>query len=232
MAAIDVIDRTTDELQIASAVHLSVAAFGFEHFLCGTPKTTQRRNFDACILMNRWPSGWFEMYRACDFQRHDPIARFTHSQFRSANWSDIPIPDDPKARSIMSIAAVDFRLRRGVSVPIHGLSGYQAGISFAGFEIEETADARSAVELIAIYAFNKLLHMKAATAGRDKILTPRQREILSWIAIGKTAWDVGQILEISEDTVNKLVASAIQRLKVSNRTHAVVEAIRRREIEL
>jgi len=232
MAAIDDIDRTTDERDIATAVQRSVVSFGLEHFCCATPKSTQRKTFDACVLMNRWPGAWFDMYRSCDFQRHDPIAHYTRSQFRSIYWSDIPIPDEPTARSIMSIAATEFRLQRGLSIPLHGLNGYQAGISFAGFEIEQSADARAAVELIAIFAFNKLGHMRAETAPADKLLTPRQREILSWIAVGKTAWDIGQILNISQDTVNKLVAAAIQRLQVTNRTHAVVEAIRRREIEL
>jgi LuxR family quorum sensing-dependent transcriptional regulator len=132
----------------------------------------------------------------------------------------------------MTIAATDFRMRHGIGIPIHSVNGYQAGISFAGYDIEQSADAKAAVELIAIYAFNKFTHLRIATAERPKILTPRQREILSWTAIGKTAWDIAQILGISEDTVNKQVGSAIVRLSASNRTHAVVEAIRRKEIDL
>ncbi|KIZ43807.1 MULTISPECIES: LuxR family transcriptional regulator [Rhodopseudomonas] len=232
MAAIDDINSTTDERAIATAVQRAVGAFGFEHFCCAMPKSNQRQNFDACVLMNRWPSRWFEMYRNCNFQLHDPIARYTRSQSRSVYWSEIPIPDEPTARSIMTIAAGEHRLRHGLAIPIHGLNGYQAGISFAGFEIEQSGSVRSAIELIAIFAFNKLTHLKTETAAQDKILTPRQREILSWIAVGKTAWDIGRILDISQDTVNKLVAAAIERLQVTNRTHAVVEAIRRREIEI
>jgi LuxR family quorum sensing-dependent transcriptional regulator len=228
--AIDLLDAAKLESDIAPIVAKSVSAFGFEYFCCASPRDRQP-TFDACVLMNRWPKDWFALYLDSDFQRHDPIASYTRSQFRSLQWSEVPIPDDPVARSIMTIAAEDYGLKRGVSVPIHGLSGYQAGISFAGTEIETSIAARSAVELIAIYAFNKLTHFRAAGVP-TRVLTPRQREILSWAAMGKTAWDIGKILSISTDTVNKLMATAIVRLDATNRTHAVVEAIRRKEIQI
>jgi LuxR family quorum sensing-dependent transcriptional regulator len=54
--------------------------------------------------------------------------------------------------------------------------------------------------------------------------------VLCWTAAGKTAWDTGGILNIAEDTVNKHMASAMRKLNVYSRTHAVAESIRRGEI--
>ena len=232
LGAIDRLDAAKTEADLCLIVERSVAAFGFEHFCCAMPETRRRPDFDTGVLINRWPEGWFHQYRSSQFHLHDPVTRYTRSQFRSFWWEQAPVPDDGIAATIMATAATDFRLRRGICVPIHGLSGYQASISFAGFEVEETADAKSAVEMIAIYAVNKLTHFLAAIPDPEKVLTPRQCEIMTWTARGKTAWDIAQILSISEDTVNKLAASAMQRLKVSNRPHAVAEAIRRREIVL
>lgn len=56
-------------------------------------------------------------------------------------------------------------------------------------------------------------------------LTPREIEVLVWTAKGKTKWEIGQLLSISEDTVKKHMASACNRLEASNKTHAVAVAL-------
>ena len=56
-------------------------------------------------------------------------------------------------------------------------------------------------------------------------LSSRQREVLEWAAIGKTDWEIGKILSISERAVKFHLEKARQRLDASNRTHAVARAI-------
>ena len=139
------------------------------------------------------------------------------------------LPDDQLAKSVMATALSDYRLRRGFCVPIYGLGGYQAGISFAGFDVDDAAEANGALQLIGIYAFNRLANLKSSCK-EYRILTDREREVLRWTAAGKTAWDTGGILNIAEDTVNKHIASAMRKLNVYSRAHAVAESIRRGEI--
>lgn len=63
-------------------------------------------------------------------------------------------------------------------------------------------------------------------------LTPREREILQWVAIGKTDEEIADILSISTMTVTSHVENAKQKLDAFRRTYAVVQAIRRGEIDL
>ena len=55
-------------------------------------------------------------------------------------------------------------------------------------------------------------------------LTPREIEVLSWIAGGRSDWQVGQILRISPKTVNFHVERAKKKLGARTRTQAVVYA--------
>ena len=120
---------------------------------------------------------------------------------------------DPLAQKVMTISSNDYRMRHGFCIPIHGLSGYQAGISFAGFDVDDAKEANAALQLIGIYAFNRLANLKSVCKEHG-ILTDREREVLRWTAAGKTAWDTGGILNITEDTVNKHIASAMRKLNV------------------
>jgi LuxR family quorum sensing-dependent transcriptional regulator len=63
-------------------------------------------------------------------------------------------------------------------------------------------------------------------------LTPREREVLGWVARGKSAQDVADILAIAKRTVDEHVQSAVRKLGAENRTHAVAIAVRERLIEM
>lgn len=55
-------------------------------------------------------------------------------------------------------------------------------------------------------------------------LTPREGEALLWVAEGKTAWEAGTILGISESTTNAHIASAALKLQATNRAHLITRA--------
>lgn len=57
-------------------------------------------------------------------------------------------------------------------------------------------------------------------------ITHREAEILTWIAEGKSAEDVGCILGISRYTVERHLSNIREKLGVLNTTQAVVQAIR------
>jgi LuxR family transcriptional regulator, quorum-sensing system regulator BjaR1 len=63
-------------------------------------------------------------------------------------------------------------------------------------------------------------------------LTVREVEVLSWVAQGKSAWEVGEILHIAKRTVDEHVQTAVRKMGAVNRTHAVAMAIRDRIISL
>ena len=56
-------------------------------------------------------------------------------------------------------------------------------------------------------------------------LTPRETEVLSWIAQGKTNHEIGVILSASTGTICKHVEHILCKLHVKNRTAAAVIAL-------
>lgn len=58
----------------------------------------------------------------------------------------------------------------------------------------------------------------------DVRLTDRQIECLRWVKAGKSSYDIGQILEISQYTVDEHIGEACARLGVRTRVQAVAVA--------
>ena len=57
-------------------------------------------------------------------------------------------------------------------------------------------------------------------------VTAREREILGWVAVGKSDWAIGRLLAISDKTVNFHVENAKRKLGVGTRVQAVIVALR------
>lgn len=68
----------------------------------------------------------------------------------------------------------------------------------------------------------------AKQAAATNPLTAREKEILGWIYLGKSNYEVGMILKISPLTVKNHVQKILRKLDVVNRTQAVGKALESR----
>lgn len=66
-----------------------------------------------------------------------------------------------------------------------------------------------------------------AGAGDEQPLTPRQRDVLRWLARGKSNKEIAALLGMAENTVRVHVAAILKYLGVKNRTEAGYAATRR-----
>lgn len=84
-------------------------------------------------------------------------------------------------------------------------------------------------------ALTRVLLHKDSPQGRDLLkkpiepmpvaLTSREKQVLQWLKEGKTNWEIGQILTISDETVKSHVQKLLAKLKVGNRMGAVLRAM-------
>ena len=233
-AAFDLIEdfehtRTPEEVveQLAS----SLSMFGFSTILItGVPEPPQR--VEPYFLMNGWPRRWSGHNAKPNNYADDPTAawcRRTIDPFEWSEGSDLPghsAPDLPCA------SEDDAGLGKRYLVPVIRATGSTSCVTMAGERPELESRARRAVYMLSLYAHARAVSLLDCTdgAGPRRELTLREREVLQWIAAGKSSWDVSVILGISERTVNWLISRACRKLNAVNRTHAVVNAIRAGQI--
>lgn len=105
-------------------------------------------------------------------------------------------------------------------------------ISFAGPDSINELERHNAAQLVALYAYSRLNAMLYPPRPLDDPLHWRERECLSWVAAGKTDSEIADILGLSHHSVNVYIERAKTKLGASNRTAAVVAALRARELAL
>lgn len=218
---IDELRDITETKAISRRLSDALAGFGFHAFLM-TRLPTRAERIDPYILVMSWPREWLLRYGRHGYYGHDPVAQNCFTTLRPfvwsrANWDGC---DPDRARRVMD-EATDFDLKDGVMVPMHDLSGRQASLSMAARTLDLPPSGLKAIHLISLYAFASA---DEAPSMRPR-LSPREREVLTWTAQGKSTWDVGEILGISQQTVATHLKNAKLKLDGTTITHTVVQAL-------
>ncbi|GJD97789.1 helix-turn-helix transcriptional regulator [Methylobacterium iners] len=230
---VEELDLCSGQDAVVAAVTDILSEFGFEHFIMtGLPHPTER--FEQVVVLKRWPLGWFELYSQRNFVRSDPVIRLCRNTTSPFEWTEAPYnPEtEPGAREVMT-RAEDFGMARGFSLPIHGANGQEACFSMSGKNLDLSRRTKPAIHLIAMYAFERARQLNLGTS-RDvpNPLTKRERETLTWAALGKSSRDTAEILQITERTATAHTVNAMQKLAAANKTQAVVKAMQAKFIRI
>lgn len=88
--------------------------------------------------------------------------------------------------------------------------------------------------MIGIYSTHALQRaVRRADCGAHRSpLTDCEREVMRWVAIGKTDDEIATILSISRTTATTHVENAKEKLNAPRRAQAIVQALRYGEITL
>jgi len=209
---------------------------GFDIYLgVNAVDATGRPNVE--LLFGQAPDDWYAHYRDHGYEKNDGIIREMLRSTDPLFWSDLAgrrTISDVELRVLNE--AGEFGLKNGFMTPLHNLDGSISAVLLMGDSIDERdPDVRAAAHLLSLYYGSIGRRLMAASKGqrsRSRPLTPRQRECLLWVRMGKSSSDIGDLLGLSAETVNDHIAAACQRLGVRTRVQAVAEAAVHGFIEL
>jgi len=112
-----------------------------------------------------------------------------------------------------------------VGVPVSAFLPYQACVLGAGPNISLDQKTMLSFEYLCKEAFSRLFALNSVRGDRPGELSSRERSVVELSAKGKTASEIASELEISQRTVHAHLQNASEKLRASNKTQTVVEAI-------
>jgi DNA-binding NarL/FixJ family response regulator len=112
------------------------------------------------------------------------------------------------------------------------LAAGPAGIALKAGRPQELIDAIRVVARGGTYFDPRLKAMLAAREVRAPVLSPREREVLSFLADGLTGEQIAERLVLSPETIRTHVRNAMGKLGAKTRVHALALALEGGEVEL
>jgi LuxR family transcriptional regulator len=177
------------------------------------------------VVINNYPEQWQKRYHAAGYLSIDPTVLLGCKSQTPILWSDHLF----SAASAFWDEARDVGLRVGwaqSSLDGHGLVGM---VTLARSDDDITCAELAAkgirMRWLANSAHWALSRQIAPRLARPmSALTPREVEVLQWTADGKSSPEIGDILAVSNSTVDFHIANAMRKLNASSRAAAAVKA--------
>ncbi len=186
--------------------------------------------------LRRIPSGFDSVSDDNDAARQDPVMQALRTGSRPVIWGRESYRHPNHARLYEEIA--DYGLCNGIATALHLTNHrhFMIGFDWGADAMKTTLpphELHMALQTVAVYGepalYRLALEHTAKVSRFDQLaapLTPREIQVLYWVAKGMTDNLVATFLKISPRTVRKHVDSSVAKLGASNRVEAAVYATR------
>ncbi|MCP9454787.1 MAG: LuxR family transcriptional regulator [Nitrospira sp.] len=186
------------------------------------------------IVNANFPDEWLYRYWKNSFMEVDPIFKSALETPGTRHWQTVYQSQSPSEHERDFIeTARQFGLCDGVTTG--SIDQTCKLVTFCSFATEHAIEATEAERLLPLIDYLgshlhlALLRVAPKTSPKTdrciKELTSREVTILNWMKNGKTNWEIGKILGVSERTVRFHIESIFSKLEVTSRSQAVAIAI-------
>ena len=174
------------------------------------------------------PKGWVREYMSRDYLQKDAIVRENFTSYKVQYWSETK--KRVNYSSDINSLCNDFGMREGFTSGSRLMTTGKYGSKFCFSSPSMKYDKRTLaiLDMITPHLHLALFHLfnNRQPDNEGIVLTVREREVLNWLKLGKTSWDISVILGISARTVNYHVYNIMEKLDATNRPQAVAVATR------
>ncbi len=223
-------NRAADGDALFGLLSRAVGQYGYDRLVFSAPL-----DFDLPPALNthglyqNYPEDWQAYYVENDCIRIDPVLLAAAAREHAFTWDELEKTSDySRAQVRFMRLSEEAGLHHGVGVPLRNRRALIAGIGLASsLEADATQPRLDLLNAFCtqFYAAFKRLYARIDEGVVPMVLSAKEKEILTWVAAGKTDDDIGLILSISRNTVDTHIRHIFHKLDAPNRVTAVVKGI-------
>lgn len=229
---LDCLNRTTGVDEAWTAITQFMSGFGFDYMVYAYGEDRDTPDFPN--LISKTPEGWLHHYEKQGYVVHDPVYDHCAHSLRPLLIGRKYLEVRQKSRAIDTLLdeSNDAGLREGLAIPIRttdtngiGSIGVFADLSTDEFE-RVYSEHSELLHLAALYAHMHLQYLIRKSVRESIKLTPRQLELLHWLADGLQNDQAAEKMGISYAGVSYLLGELKRRLEVRTRREVLPKALK------
>lgn len=227
------IDRTrsaSSESELKDLFLTAIREVGYENAVFARAQNKRL----VSIPWSEFPHGYLETYRSKQWDRIDPVVQHIHTARGPFRWSETcDAGQINRTQRNFFEECRELGVHSGITVPMRG-PALQTDLISLSFRENETpaVDKTAHVYMLCVQYWLEYCGLIDRPDARAVTLTAQEVECLKWCKEGKTNWEIGEILGISQKTVEFHVGNTMKKLGASNRITAVIMGIKRGIVSL
>lgn len=231
METITAIGRQDEIGEIFRLVRVAATQYGaVGHSYHFTPIFHSQTSADTIVEAEGFTPQIIALYQDQSFRAADPTPDYIMERGEPLLWTtairDLLAEDGSKSAREFYAVMESHGLHHGLGIPLYGPRNRNAFASFGlGEPLTDLEDGRC----LALQALMQAAHLRICLL-LDRQASPitlsrREKEVLEWIARGKSNTDIAAILKISPDTVATYVKRVFDKLNSRDRVSATIKAL-------
>lgn len=180
------------------------------------------------VTAQGFPRDWVCHYIGAKLVDSDPIPELAARMARPFFWSqvsDLKRLSEAEMSFMKQLQDADFGDGLAFHVVGPNLRNAYVGLGFGHKAVELTPEQVFELKCVAQISHMRFCDLTFEMTVCENDLSPRESEILNWIARGKSNAVIADILGISPHTVNTISRRIFEKLGVNDRTTAAIKGI-------
>ena len=180
------------------------------------------------IVTYGFPDDWVCHYIGDHLEKVDPIPDLANATSYPFRWSEARHLSTLSRENLAYLDELEASgIGDGLAFCVFGpkLRNAYVGLGFENRNVPPTADDVIEFQLVAQMAHLQFCKLSDERPQRRLQLTAREKEVLEWVARGKSNPVIGEIMNISPHTVDSMMRRICEKLGVADRTTAAIKAL-------
>ena len=183
------------------------------------------------VAVHNTPMAFEQSFDNINVGRRDPVMQHCKRNTVPIIWGQQTYLDNGAID--LWDAQAQFGYRHGIAMALHLPDGRHF---FLGVDRDQALPSDRTeltrlvadLQLFAVHAQDTAMRVLVSEALRPErpSITPRELEVLRWTMDGKTAWEAGVLLGVTERTVIQHLQNAMRKLECNSKHQAVLKALR------
>ncbi|QYJ08339.1 helix-turn-helix transcriptional regulator [Qipengyuania flava] len=204
------------------AARIGATGVAYHHF----PAVGSLEPVGINVICVGFPREWSDHFEQNQLMKVEPTIQVVLAEGRAQWWDETEPAKRLSKAEREYLEQVNAHVGVGVHLPTYGpfgRDGYVA-IEFGHEKPAFDEDDLANLQLCCQAAHQQYCQLLRTPLSPKKRLSPREREILAWVAEGKSNGVIAEILEITESSVITYLERAFKKLEVDNRVTAALRA--------
>ena len=221
---IDSINEALSTIEVTRILLEFVGGYGFETVIVAQLVNPAIVGSDRLVISN-WPDEYVARRIEEMTIIKDPVVRHALRTKQPFTWQAAYEHADRTGQRVLNQGR-DFTQNEGMMFPVYSYDEVPGGVSLGTKKLELSPAQIKLVDLVCQHAYMRIASFEGPFPHEIRAsLSNREVEVLHYVAAGKSNWEIGRILGLSEYTVHAYMKSASKKLNTSGRAHTVAMAM-------
>ena len=211
----------------AQALERTSSAFGFSHTAFMNAPAPEDSMMTPLLIEGSVPPQFMREFDRQQLVRRCPMLR-VRDTVMPRSWHLLEKDNEPDMNLPRELHAllINYNCPMSVVIPVNSPDGQRLVFWLMGNRNNLSQSELNELTMIMLQALDSYNNLRRNDGSVPHMLSARELEVVRWTAQGKTSVEIGQILSLSDHTVNAYMMNAIKKLDCVNRTQLVAKAIR------